>query len=404
MFLRVVKGVGGLLNTVVGRIGNVLSLGKLSSGGPASWFTNSNAKKVAKTIEKLTESNERLEKSIDSLKEQMEDTSGAYSVEAYKKATAAQEKVIQNYLNIAKAQAGYHGSHHSWNKDWKGFSSKEIGRISDTIYGGKGFNGDIFTMSPEELKRLRDELPDLWDKIINTGSYGSRLEEKLNDYIDQAGKLDDLTDSINEKLTGVSFDSMKDNFISNLMDMSKSAQDFSDDFAEMLQKSLLEYSLSDLLNKDLKNLYNEWADKLKGGAMSKDDIDKFQEEYNNLVNQGMAIRDNVSQLTGYTGSSSQTATSGGWASVGQESVDELNGRFTALQISGESIAQNMETTIAMMETILTLGMSTNGAVLEIRNMMIMTNSYLEDIARYSKLTYTDFGSKLDDMNIKLKNF
>ena len=400
----VTKGVGGLLNTVVGRIGNVLSLGKLSSGGPASWFTNSNAKKVAKTIEKLTEGNERLEKSIDGLKEQMENTSGAYSVEAYKKATAAQEKVIQNYLNIAKAQAGYHGSHHSWNKDWKGFSSKEIGRISDTIYGGKGFNGDIFTMSPEELKRLRDELPDLWDKIINTGSYGSRLEEKLNDYIDQAGKLDDLTDSINEKLTGVSFDSMKDSFISNLMDMSKSAQDFSDDFAEMLQKSLLEYSLGDLLDKDLKDLYNRWADKLKGGAMSKDDIDKFQEEYNNLVNQGITIRDNVSQLTGYTGSSSQTATSGGWASVGQESVDELNGRFTALQISGESIAQNMEITIATMETILTLGMSTNGAVLEIRNMMIMTNSYLEDIARYSKLTYTDFGSKLDDMNNKLKNF
>ena len=399
----VTKGVGGLLNTVVGRIGNVLSLGKLSSGGPASWFTNSNAKKVAKTIEKLSESNERLEKSIDGLKEQMENTSGAYSVEAYKKATAAQEKVNQNYLNIAKAQASYHGAHHSWNKDWKGFSSDEIGRISDVI--GQDFNGDLFSMSPEEMKKLRDYLPELWEKITSTGSYGSRLEEKLNDYIDQAGKLDDLTDSINEKLTGVSFDSMKDSFISNLMDMSKSAQDFSDDFAEMLQKSLLEYSLGDLLDKDLKDLYNRWADKLKGGAMSKDDIDKFQEEYNNLVNQGIAIRDNMSQLTGYTGSSSsQTATSGGWAAVGQESVDELNGRFTALQISGESIAQNMETTIAMMETILTLGMSTNGAVLEIRNMMIMTNSYLEDIARYSKLTYTDFGSKLDDMNNKLKNF
>lgn len=397
----VTKGVGGLLNTVVGRIGNVLSLGKLSSGGPASWFTNSNAKKVAKTIEKLTESNERLEKSIDSLKEQMEDTSGAYSVEAYKKATAAQEKVNQNYLNIAKAQASYHGAHHSWNKDWKGFSSDEIGRISDII--GQDFNGDLFSMSPEEMKKLRDYLPELWEKITNTGSYGSRLEEKLNDYIDQAGKLDDLTDSINEKLTGVSFDSMKDSFISNLMDMSKSAQDFSDDFAEMLQKSLLEYSLGDLLDKDLKDLYNRWADKLKGGAMSKDDIDKFQEEYNNLVNQGMAIRDNVSQLTGYTGSSSQTATSGGWASMGQETADELNGRFTALQIAGESVAQNMETTIAMMETIMTLGISTNGAVLEIRNMMIMTNSYLEDIARYSKLTYTDFGSKLDDMNNKLKN-
>lgn len=89
--------------------------------------------------------------------------------------------------------------------------------------------------------------------------------------------------------------------------------------------------------------------------------------------------------------------------MGQETADELNGRFTALQIAGETIAQDMETTIAMMETLVTLGMSTNGAVLEIRNMMIMTNSYLEDVVKYAKLTYTDFGSKLDDMNARLKN-
>ena len=89
--------------------------------------------------------------------------------------------------------------------------------------------------------------------------------------------------------------------------------------------------------------------------------------------------------------------------MGQDTADELNGRFTALQIAGENISSNMIATVAHMETIVTTGISTNGAVLEIRNMMIMTNSYLEDIVKYSKLTYNDFGTKLDDMNRRLKD-
>lgn len=55
-----------------------------------------------------------------------------------------------------------------------------------------------------------------------------------------------------------------------------------------------------------------------------------------------------------------------------------------------------------METIVTTGISTNGAVVEIRNMMIMTNSYLEDIVKYAKLTYNEFGSKIDYMNKRLR--
>ena len=88
--------------------------------------------------------------------------------------------------------------------------------------------------------------------------------------------------------------------------------------------------------------------------------------------------------------------------MGQDTADELNGRFTALQIAGENISASMVTAVAQMETIISTGISTNGAVLEIRNMMIMTNSYLEDIVKYSKLTYNDFGTKLDDMNRRLK--
>ncbi|WP_308240696.1 hypothetical protein [Prevotella sp.] len=116
----------------------------------------------------------------------------------------------------------------------------------------------------------------------------------------------------------------------------------------------------------------------------------------------MKRRDEWSKVTGFTGTSSQSATSGGWQSMGQETADELNGRFTALQIAGENISANMVTTVAQMETIVATGISTNGAVVEIRNMMIMTNSYLEDIVKYAKLTYNEFGTKIDDMNKRLK--
>lgn len=402
----VVEGVGGMLDTLVGRLGNVLSFGALSSKGPSAWFTNSNAEKVEEAINSLTNRNELLQQSIEDLTDAMENSYGSKATSYYEQAYKNQQETNQNYLDIAKAQASYHGAHKSWNKYWDGFHGDEMDWIRRNVKSD--FNGDLFSLSPEEMKLLRGNVA-IWEHIENTGkgNYGGRLTEKLNDYIDQAGKLEELSDKLKESLTQISFDSMKDSFISELMDMSKSAQDFADDFAEMMQKALLSYSMEDLINGDLKTLYNDWAKavKDKNGELSKADIDAFNKRYDDIVQEGLKRRDEWAKVTGYTGSSSssQTATSGGWASMGQDTADELNGRFTALQIAGESIAKNMTTTISQMESIVTLGISTNGAVLEIRNMMIMTNSYLEDIVKYSKLTYNDFGTKLDDMNRRLKD-
>lgn len=402
----VVNGIGGLLDTVLGRVGNILSLGALSSDGPSAWFTNSNAEKVQKTIDKLTDRNELLQQSIEDLTDAMENAYGSKVTSYYEQAYKNQQETNQNYLDIAKAQASYHGAHNSWNKYWGGFGKEEMDWIKKNVKSD--FNGDLFSLSPEEMKLLRGNVA-IWEHIENTGkgNYGGRLTEKLNDYIDQAGKLEELSDKLKENLTQISFDSMKDSFISELMDMSKSAQDFADDFSEMMQKALLSYSMEDLINGDLKKLYDDWAKAIKdnNGKLTETDIEAFNKRYDDIVQEGLKRRDEWAKVTGYTGSSSssQTATSGGWASMGQDTADELNGRFTALQIAGESIAQNMTTTISQMESIVTLGISTNGAVLEIRNMMIMTNSYLEDIVKYSKLTYNDFGTKLDDMNRRLKD-
>lgn len=394
-------------------IGNNVShiLNTLSFGGFNSLFGgDGNAKKVNDTIERLTDRNTLLQQSIEDLTDAMENSYGSKATSYYEQAYKNQQETNQNYLDIAKAQASYHGSHHSWNAYWGGFGSDEMDWIKKNVKSD--FNGDLFSLSPEEMKLLRGNVA-IWEHIENTGkgNYGGRLTEKLNDYIDQAGKLEELSEQFKENLTQISFSGMRDSFLTDLMDMKKDGSDFAsemaDDFAEKMQKSLLSFSMEDLINGDLKKLYDDWAKAMKdkNGKLTKEDVDAFYKRYDDIVQEGLKRRDEWAKVTGYTGSSSssQTATSGGWASMGQDTADELNGRFTALQIAGESIAQNMTTTISQMESIVTLGISTNGAVLEIRNMMIMTNSYLEDIVKYSKLTYNDFGNKLDDMNRRLKD-
>lgn len=407
----VVNGVGGLLDNVLGRVGNVLSLGALSSKGPSDWFTNSNAAKVNQRISELTDSNARLDDSINRLRNTMDKSYGQQTKKAYEEAKRQQKQKNDNLKEIAKQKASYHGSHGSWNHYWSGFSSDEIKKIQEAI--GKDFNGDIWSLNENDINTM---LGYEWftTKIRRTGkiykgrsAYGESVLKAMQDWGDSAGTIDEITDEFKEALTQISFDSMRDSFISNLMDMTKSAQDFSDDFAEMMQKALLSYSMDDLIEGDLKTLYDDWAKAIdaKNGKLLDTDIEAFNKRYDDIVQEGLKRRDEWAKVTGYTGSSSssQTATSGGWSSMGQDTADELNGRFTALQIAGESIAQNMTTTISQMESIVTLGISTNGAVLEIRNMMIMTNSYLEDIVKYAKLTYNDFGTKLDDMNRRLKD-
>lgn len=408
-----IKDIGQLIltlikNSMYDTTANALKTSTFGAIDITGWFSG-NAAKVNQRIDELTKSNERLDDSINRLKNTMIKSYGQQAKQAYEEAKRQQQQKNDNLKEIAKQKASYHASHKSWNHYWSGFSNDEIKQIQEAI--GKDFNGDIWSLDENDMNTM---LGYQWftDKIRKTGAmykgrsaYGESVLEALQNYADAAGTVEELTDEFKENLTQISFDSMKDSFISNLMDMTKSAQDFSDDFAEMMQKALLSYSMEDLMNGDLKKLYDDWAKAIDDskGQLTDKQINDFNKRYDDIVAEGLKRRDDWAKLTGYTGSSSQSATSGGWSSMGQETADELNGRFTALQIAGETIAQDMATNVEQMETIVTLGISTNGAVLEIRNMMIMTNSYLEDIMKYNKLIYMEFGSKIDDMNAKLKN-
>lgn len=346
-----INGIGGIVDNVIGKLGSVLSFGALSSKGPSAWFENSNAEKVEEAINNLTDRNKSLQQSIEDLNDTMKNSSGAKSVEAYKEAYKLQEEQNENYKKIAQEQAGYHGSHHSWNYYWNGFSDDEISRIKK-ITGKDNFSGNLWDLTPEEMKKLRGGAVDIWERINDTGKggYGNSVAEKLDDYIDQADKLEELTQQINESLTQISFSSMRDDFVSKLMDMKSTAEDFSNDFAEMMQKSVIRYGLEKLINTDLKKLYEKWGAKMQEGMLTKDDIDKLKEEYDKIVEQGIEQRNYWSQITGYTGDTSQsqqTATGKAIEAITADQASSLIGIGYAIQISQEqqkAISEEMKNT------------------------------------------------------------
>ncbi len=415
----VVDGVGGLVNSVVGRLGNILSLGALSSGGPADWFTNSNAKEVAETTSRLNASNERLKNSIDDLKEELSKQSGAKAINTASQAFEDQKEIIAQQKKILQTQMNYHGSHHSnayywdWDEDRQRRTNEALAEYkrknpnakttTDMVGRGNASQYDFYNLTPEQLAYLRAYEPDLWYDLTHQGRYDK--SEYWENLADEAGKLEEIADNLKESLTQTTFDNLKSNFVSSLMDMSKTAQDFSDDFSQMLMESVLNAKISDIMDDELQAFYDKWADYAKSdNTLTEDEIKELREEWEGFVQKGLDLRDQAAEITGYSSTSAgQKTSSSSAASMTQDQANELNGRFTALQIAGENINNNVVQVVAYMQNIAELGISTNGAVFEIRNMMIMTNSYLEDMVRYAKLTYNDFGSKMDDIYGKLKS-
>lgn len=373
-----------------------------------------NTAKMQKKIDELNLRNDVLAKRLEELNDTLQSTNsitGAQDV--YKEAVELIKAEEKNSSSAMIAEAKKHGTWRSSlnssvddNRVWKE-SMKQVSNIlGKKITSSK----DFLSLSAGEMKKIRNTDKELFMSILNEyrkeggkGGRSDKLPDMIQDYIDKyADAINDLTEQLQEKFTQMSFDDLENSFFDTLMDMSKDVEDFTDDFSKYLMRAVLKAKVGDLLDKDLKEFYDEWS-KLAEDGLSQTEIDYLNQKYNDLIKKGLELRNEASKITGYTGEgTSQSATSGGWQSMGQDTADELNGRFTALQIAGENISSNMIATVAYMETIVATGISTNGAVLEIRNMMIMTNSYLEDIVKYAKLTYNDFGAKIDDMNKRLK--
>lgn len=353
----IVNGIGGLLDTVLGRIGNILSFGALSSKGPSDWFTNSNEKEVAEAIDRLTKRNELLEQAIEDLTDEMKTARGAIAIRISDDAEKLQRETIDNYKGIAQAQAGYHSAHHSFNYYWRGYSQEQIDRLSAQM--GRKWNGDIWNLSPEEMKMLRSNV-DMWKLLQDTGKggYGGRVAEKLDKYIEQAGKLKEITDALYENLTTTTKDNVFDSFLNSLYGLANGSEKVFDEIAENWQEMVNKMAVNNLVGakfqKNLETWYENLAKLNKArtsgeitDAEYRKRLDALKQEYEDYVK---SARNDIEQLrnegiikeTDKTGGTTQSGKSGAFMTMSQDQGTKLEGLFVNGQMHWASIDDRVE--------------------------------------------------------------
>lgn len=297
-------------------------------------------------------------------------------------------------------------NHHAPDEDWSGWDVfnrvlREHG-YSSTVSSGWNF----WNLSPEEMQVLRDFANPQWAEFFQEGNEGHKDPTDLVDeYLSHAGKITDLTSDLNEKLTGYSWSGFMDSYKSLLKNLESTTEDFADHIQELITNALIESFVNDELKADIDALYKFIATAATDGTINAAEKAQIEEMNQLIANKSLTWREGM-QAAGMIQPSQdayeQDVSSGGWQSMGQDTADELNGRFTALQISGEKISEGIASMVTTLATLSALADGRNLTLTEIRNLMITNNAYLEDILDANKKAYQKFEQQLDKIVTQTK--
>ena len=259
---------------------------------------------------------------------------------------------------------------------------------------GKLDANDIIGMKPyiEDLKNGIPVAQELWN-TINDGLCGSLTN----------------IDAIREKLTDISFDSVRDNFKSLLSDMESTTDDFANNFTDMLRNALIEGLMDSKYDTLLKEWYVAFAEAMDDQNLTDEERERLRQQYQAIVDQGIADRNAINDIVG-GGAYSQQASKGEAWGMTQETGEELNGRFTALvelqAANNTLVGQGNSLAIGILATLQSIaatsntvtGSGDNETLLSIRDMMFLSTGHLADIAKYTKSlqTMSDDMTKIKD--------
>ena len=324
-----------------------------------------------------------------------------YGVEAQKAADEAAKLVetqIQRQRQLANMLAGSGasiGSHSLGYRINDRMTQNDWANLSDLI--GQRVSGinDVLSLDADVIgKVLQDEKfvsvlttvnSDFIEYIQNIEKYGEQLEE--------------IAEKEKEVFTGISLDSFEDSFVDMLSDLDAKNEDFAENFEGYLQKAIFSSLVANQYKDRIKKLYDSWAKYGESGnQLTTDEAQNLRNEYQDIVNDMLEQREQIMKDFGWDSSSSssgQTSSSRGFGTeMTHEDAGELSGRFTALYDVGLQILQN----ITFLQSIGVSAEGCNTVLQEIKNLMVSSNGYLEDISGFTKKMFELLGKKLDDIN------
>lgn len=368
---------GGIMSAVSGVSQLVNAMGNLFGPDGTAYYEG-----VKEQLEAINEVYDRI---IDKSKEDIVFGGGFASVQAATQAMDNYEKKVINLQKIAAASGRAGASWKSHSAEWH--SNKNVGAIggfeqmSDIL--GKSISSmtDLYSLSGDELFLIQSQMPEAWSLI------DARIRENLDSIVACKDEANELRDALNQAMTGVDFDSFYNGFIDQLSDMDTSFEDMCDNFEGYLRKSIMAGLVASQYQDRINALYEQWSDAAQSDKkITEEEANALKNQYQQIVNDMMRDREEMAKSFGWDASvTSQESSKKVSASVTQDSIDEVSGRFTALQIAGEEIKNQMISAVVGINSLIGISSSGNEILNNILNQHVISNNYLDDIAKYTKL-------------------
>lgn len=386
---------GNVAGIVSGGLGLATSIGKMFSGKSKA---ERDSERLAKVTDKIAQTNEIINSLIEN------------RISLIKQATAAErEGLKESSLDIIDRQR-------------KMMESQFQKLLGNELLGKKGKNNDLDVkdLGISSIQGLIDFLNS--DKLVELmeNGYGITDKDKWYGIVDEWEKLneqaDQLKETVSEINTGIKFDEARDGLDDLLLSADTTFRDISDNFEGYMRKSILNMVKSRYLNEEMQKWYDQFEQRTSDEVLSREDTEALRQQYENIYNEAQNKINGMLAAAGVGlegASAAQESSKKGFAQASQESVDELNGRFTAGQIAWEetknqSVMQNEKLSILDLKAESLLNVSSEQRNIADETRTILANSYLE-LQQISENTgliikpITEMRDKMNSWDSKIRN-
>ena len=361
-------------------------------------FSGSNAEEVRAKDEELVKANEQLRISIDALREEMSESSGAKAIDKAIEAIRQQEIYNNNVMERWKNDMGYHGSHHSnaYTWDLEDSTQQQVNAALAQYAKEKGIDAksinvdnweEFMNLTPEEMDYIRKHAQAAWADITSEGSY-EWVHDALNEYADLAGVIEEMTAELYENLTQTTSQGVSDNFLNDLYSLADGVDDVSENiekrWQEMVNKMVVKNLIGSAMQDDLDKWYKKLAELQKKATQAKKDgtfneaeylaeMNELKAEYNKMVSDSQQQIEELraAGIINSTEDVQQKATFNSAKNITYEQADALVGIETAQQIA-------MEQGNTKKDAILSQATMMNVTMSDIRSIAVMQHEIADD--------------------------
>lgn len=285
---------------------------------------------------------------------------------------------------------------------------KSYDNLGDSL--GKAFSADASRLIEQQNTLLAQQKVLIQNQIAEEKSKKKSDKGKIKEWENQIDEIDKLIADNKEKqidaILGSDVKAAIDDFAQAYADAWATGNDrakSSKDLVKQMIKQMVMEAIKATTSGPMEALRQKLAEFFADGVISaweREQIEKGAADLTKLLDDRYGWADDY--LQDEEKASSQDSQRGGFETMSQETGTELNGRFSALQVSNEEIRNAMILALGDLSALCTTASDGNILLAEMRNLALMSNSHLEDIARYTK-PILGFGEKLDKIERNTAN-